>query len=94
MIGIALAIAVFIFATFDMLRPQTLLQYGAFPVLLMGLLYSLAGVWAGLRWLATGLALTAVSLLGYHFIEQHTLLWLGACGGGTLILSGLWMRSR
>jgi hypothetical protein len=94
MVGVALGIVIFIFATFDLLRPQTLVQYSAFPVLLMGLLYSLFGIWAGSRWLVTGLTLSAVSLFGYHFVEQHALLWLGACGGATLILSGFWMRAR
>lgn len=93
-LGIALAIVLFIIASFDMLRPQTMLQYGSFPVLLMGLLYTLAGLWAGPRWLVTGLALSGFSLLGYHFIEQHALLWVGLCGGATLILSGTWMRAQ
>ena len=94
MIGISVAIVIFIFATFDMLRQQTPAQFGAFPVLLMGLLYALAGLWAGLRWSIVGLVLSAVSMLGYHFIVQHYMLWLGAAGGGTLILSGFWMRVR
>jgi len=94
MIGIALVIVAFIFATFDMLRPQTLAQFGAFPVLLMGLLYSLAGLWAGARWLALGLVLIVLSMVGYHFVAQHYMLWLGVTGGGTLVVSGLWMRAR
>ena len=94
MLGVALAIVLFVFASFDMMRPQTPAQYGLFPVLLMGLLYTLLGIWVGPRWLVTGLALSSMSLLGFHFIEQHALLYVGVCGGATLILSGLWMRAR
>lgn len=57
MVVIALAIGLLIFASYDLMRPQGLAQYGAFPVLLMDLLYTLAGLFASLRWLVTGLVL-------------------------------------
>lgn len=94
MLGAGLAMALFIVASFDLLQPQSAVQFGVFPVLLMGLLYTLLGLWIGARWLATGLVLTALAVLGFHFVGEHTLLVVGTSGGIALILSGLWMQSR
>lgn len=89
-----LAIVLFIFATYDLMQPRSTVQFGLFPVMLMGLLYTLLGLWVGARWLATGLVLVALALAGYHLLAQHVLLFVGLCGGLTLILSGSWMRGR
>jgi hypothetical protein len=43
-----------------------------------------------LLWL--GLLMTGLILLGYFFIWQYFYLWIGAVGGGTLIISGLFIR--
>jgi hypothetical protein len=31
-------------------------------------------------------------MFGYLIIEQHYYLWMGLCGGGSLIAGGLWLR--
>lgn len=89
--ALALMIA-FLFATYYILPPTTGRQYGAFPALMMALLYSLVGLWAGVRWLAIGLALFALTLFGYAVLSSHFLLWMAFAGGGALILTGTWMR--
>lgn len=83
----------FIFASHSLMEPRTLVQFGAFPVLVMGMLYALAGVWAGTRWVLLGLTLMATTMIGVHLAQDYTMLWLAACGGGTLVLSGMWMRA-
>jgi hypothetical protein len=43
-----------------------------------------------LLWL--GLLMTGLILIGYFFIWQYFYLWIGAVGGGTLIISGIYIR--
>ena len=57
------------------------------------LFYCIAGLWFGYAFLALGLGISALVLIGYFFITGDTfLLWMAAVNGGGLILSGLWMR--
>lgn len=57
------------------------------------LFYCIAGLWFGRAFLAIGLGITALTLIGYFFITGITfLLWMAAANGGGLILSGFWMR--
>jgi hypothetical protein len=39
-----------------------------------------------------GLLLTAVVLVGYYFFSSWFMLWMGVVGGGTFILSGIFIR--
>lgn len=82
----------FLYSTYYILPPSSGRQYGALPALMMALLYSLVGLWAGVRWLAIGLALFALTLTGYAVVTNHFLLWMAFAGGGALILTGLWMK--
>lgn len=68
-------------------------EMGAFwPVYFM-LFYCIAGLWFGRAFIAIGLAIIALTLIGYFFVEGGAiLLWMAAVNGGGLILSGLWMR--
>jgi hypothetical protein len=68
-------------------------QQGAFwPVYFM-LFYSIAGLWFGYAFLAIGLAISALTLIGYFYIDGSAfLLWMAFVNGGGLILGGLWMR--
>ena len=62
------------------------------PVYFM-LFYCLAGLWFGRAFLAIGLSITVLTLIGYFFIGGALfLLWMAAVNGGGLILSGFWMR--
>jgi len=57
------------------------------------LFYCIAGLWFGYAFLALGLGISAMVLIGYFFVTGDAfLLWMAAVNGGGLILSGLWMR--
>jgi hypothetical protein len=68
-------------------------ELGAFWPIYFMLFYCLAGLWFGRAFIAMGLAIIALTLIGYFFVEGAAfLLWMAAVNGGGLILSGLWMR--
>jgi hypothetical protein len=57
------------------------------------LIYCIAGLWFGRAFVAIGLGITVLTLIGYFFVTGAAfLLWMAAVNGGGLILSGLWMR--
>ena len=68
-------------------------QLGAFWSIYFMLFYCMAGLWFGRAFIAMGLAIIVLTLIGYFFVEGAAfLLWMAAVNGGGLILSGLWMR--
>jgi cation transport ATPase len=67
-------------------------QQGTFwPVYFM-LVYTIVGLWVGPAFVAIGLGITALTLIGYFFIGEAFPLWMAFVNGGGLILGGLWMR--
>jgi hypothetical protein len=67
-------------------------QLGTFwPVYFM-LFYSIAGLWAGYAFVAIGVGISALTLIGYFYIGEAFPLWMAFVNGGGLILGGLWMR--
>jgi hypothetical protein len=90
--AVGLCFAAFIGATYYILGARTGNQFGAFPALLMSLLYTLFGLWRGVRWAIVGVALFTLTVTGYVLLREHFMLWMSLCGGGTLLLTGLWMR--
>lgn len=88
----AVAMAAFIAATYFVMRPREVAQFGAFPALIMAFIYVCAGIWRGRRWTIAGVALGALTLLGFGLLHEHFMLWMAGIGGGTLLLTGLWMR--
>ncbi len=67
-------------------------QLGTFwPVYFM-LVYTIAGLWAGYAFVAIGLGITALTLIGYFFAGDWFDLWMAVVDGGGLMLGGLWMR--
>jgi hypothetical protein len=67
-------------------------QLGAFwPVYFM-LVYTIAGLWAGLAFVAIGLGIIALTLVGYFFVGDWFELWMAVVNGGGLLLGGFWMR--
>ena len=48
--------------------------------------------WAGWAFVAIGLGITALTLIGYFFAGDWFNLWMAVVDGGGLILGGLWMR--
>ena len=68
-------------------------EMGAFWPIYFMLFYCLAGLWFGRAFVAIGLGITVLTLIGYFFVTGGGfLLWMAAVNGGGLILGGLWMR--
>jgi hypothetical protein len=68
-------------------------EMGTFWPIYFMLFYCIAGLWFGRAFLAIGLAITLLTLIGYFFITSaEFLIWMAMVNGGGLIVSGLWMR--
>jgi hypothetical protein len=68
-------------------------EMGAFWPIYFMLFYCLAGLWFGRAFVAIGLGITLLTLIGYFFVGGGAfLLWMAAVNGLGLILGGLWMR--
>jgi hypothetical protein len=67
-------------------------QLGTFwPVYFM-LVYTVAGLWVGPAFVAIGLSIVALTLIGYFLVGDAFDLWMAFVNGGGLLLGGLWMR--
>lgn len=90
----ALAGVLFVSSLFAIFRPTNSAQVGAFFPLLVALVYMLSGIWtSALRMSVLGIAVGALTLVGYFYFPATFMLWMAIVGGGALILGGLWMRS-
>jgi dolichyl-phosphate-mannose--protein O-mannosyl transferase len=67
-------------------------QLGTFWPIYFMLAYTIAGLWAGYAFVAIGLGITALTLIGYFFAGSWFDLWMAFVDGGGLMLGGLWMR--
>jgi hypothetical protein len=67
-------------------------QMGAFWPIYFMLLYIIAGLWMGHAFVAIGLGISVLALVGYFFIGDWFDLWMAFVDGGGLMLGGLWMR--
>lgn len=67
-------------------------QMGTFWPIYFMLAYTLVGLWVGPAFVAIGLGITALTLIGYFCIGEAFPLWMAFVNGGGLILGGLWMR--
>jgi hypothetical protein len=74
------------------LAPFTPRQMGTFWPIYFMLVYTIVGLWVGPAFVAIGLGITALTLIGYFFIGEAFPLWMAFVNGGGLILGGLWMR--
>ncbi len=61
------------------------------PIYFM-LAYILVGLWVGQAFVAIGLGVAALTLVGYFLIGDWFEPWMAVINGGGLILGGLWMR--
>src|SRR6266700_2165575 len=52
----------------------------------------IAGLWVGHAFVAIGLCISALTLIGYFFVGDAFDLWMAFVNGGGLMLGGLWMR--
>jgi hypothetical protein len=67
-------------------------QLGTFWPIYFMLAYTIAGLWFGYAFVAIGLGIAALTLVGYFFTGEGFDLWMAFVDGGGLILGGLWMR--
>lgn len=67
-------------------------QIGTFWTIYFMLVYTIVGLWVGPAYVAIGVAIAALTLIGYFFLGEWFDLWMAAVNGGGLILGGLWMR--
>jgi hypothetical protein len=88
----ALAIGAFIlslYVVYGVPRPDTIL---ILPALVMGLVYTLVGLFTLQRFAWIGFAIFIASMAGYFLAHPILPYWLAAVGGGGLLLAGLWLR--
>jgi hypothetical protein len=67
-------------------------QLGTFWPIYFMLVYSIAGLWVGRAFVAIGLGIIALTLVGYFLVGDAFDLGMAFVNGGGLILGGLWMR--
>jgi hypothetical protein len=67
-------------------------QMGTFWPIYFMLFYTIAGLWVGYAFVAIGLGIIALTLIGYFFVGDAFDLWMAFVNGGGLVLGGLWMR--
>ena len=67
-------------------------KLGAFWPIYFMLVYTIAGLWVGRAFVAIGLGIIALTLVGYFLVGDWFDLWMAVVNGGGLIVGGLWMR--
>jgi hypothetical protein len=67
-------------------------QLGVFWPTYVMMVYTIVGLWIGAAFVAIGLGITALTLIGYFFVGEWFDLWMAVANGGGLVLGGLWMR--
>jgi len=86
--GILWLFSFFLFAIWH----PTPMQIGAFFPLLFAAIYAAIGLWLGTRYILVGLFMALSTLIAYFQMPQYFFLWMAMVGGGSLLLTGLWMR--
>jgi hypothetical protein len=89
--GVFAVLWIFSYALFAVFPPSPL-KIAAYWPLVFSALYCGTGLWLGLRYLLAGLFLAAATLGGYFLLREHFYLWMAAAGGGTLLVTGFWLR--
>jgi len=79
-------------ALFAVFSPQNHLQVGAYYPLLFAAIYAAIGLWLGLRYVLIGVFMAVATLGAYFFLREYFFHWMAVVGGGSLLLTGLWMR--
>jgi hypothetical protein len=92
MLAVYLLFLAFGFFCANLLGHFTPRQQGTFWPIYFMLFYTMAGLWFGYAFVAIGLGITALTLIGYYYAGEAFLLWMAVVNGGGLILGGLWMR--
>jgi hypothetical protein len=87
-----LIIWLFSIALFAVLHPKDSMQIGAFFPLLFAAIYAAIGLWMGLRYILVGVFMAAATLGAFFFLPAYFYHWMALVGGGSLLLTGYWMR--
>jgi len=90
--GLFATFLAFITAAGAIFQPQDPKQMAAFVPLVVAACYTVLGIWLGRRMVLAGIALGALTMFGFFALPTYFMLWMAAVGGGTLILTGLWLR--
>ncbi|HEY3798756.1 MAG TPA: hypothetical protein VGL58_10425 [Caulobacteraceae bacterium] len=92
--GVMAAVAAFCVAVIAVFQPMSVKQSHSLFGLVAGFAYLLEGLWLGWRLIALGVALIALTLVGFYTLSLFGgyLVFMGVVGGGALILGGLWLR--
>lgn len=88
----AIVIAIFIAGTFAVFSPVSGAQIQTFIVMLIAMIYTVMGVWFGIRYAAIGLLVGALAAGSYFYVPDYLTLITAGLGGGALVLAGLWLR--
>jgi hypothetical protein len=89
---VMLTFVAFFAGAFFVLWPVSPKQIAALIPLAVAGAYVVAGVWLGARYVATGIAVAALTLIGFVLLKAHFFLWMAGVGGASLILAGIWLR--
>lgn len=84
---------VFVFATYAVMNPTHGSQLAAFPAILTGAVYMAVGLWFGVRYVISGIAVIVLTLGGFYYLHEHMLLWMAFVGGGAMVMAGVWFRT-
>jgi hypothetical protein len=95
-VDIRMLLAYLLFIAFGMfacgLGHFTPRQLGTFWAIYFMLVYTIVGLWVGHAFVAIGVGITALTLVGYFFVHDWFEPWMAVVNGCGLILGGLWMR--
>jgi hypothetical protein len=89
---LGLTMMAFLPAMFAVLGPLSGRQNNAFISLFFAFTYMASGAWLGTRMFVTGLITALAVLVGFFLVTEHYFLWMAVCGGGSLLLAGIWLR--
>ena len=90
--ALVLIIWLYFLSSFSVLHPHNSQQVGAYIPLLFAAIYAAIGLWLGLRYILVGAFMAAATLGAYFFLRDYFFLWMALVGGGSLILTGFWLR--
>jgi len=85
----------YVFIWLAILAPFNGLQINAVCSTAAMFAYIMIGLWVGsyfMVWL--GLAVTAMTLIGFYFLGHYYCLWMAVTGGGVILCTGLYIRLR
>lgn len=82
----------FTWALFAILHPATDYQVGAYFPLLFAAIYASIGLWLGVRYILVGAFMAAATLGAFFLLREYFFVWMALVGGGSLILTGFWLK--